>query len=199
MRHWLVLVLFLLGLGALRVVACGEDRSCVEDEDCNDGNPCTRDSCISYDPDAPLHCDVVQRCRHSLVTTGTPCGSGRVCVTGVCKENLCEDVVCDDGLECTAGTCDFSDGTCDFMNLCGDGDDCTEDICSPQDGLCDFTVPVDDGTGCGFDEGQRGICKAGACVGPCDPRSNQMYPCPGEHVPDYFCCPNREYCIEGGC
>ena len=29
MRHWLVLILFLLGLGTLRVMACGEE-SCVE-------------------------------------------------------------------------------------------------------------------------------------------------------------------------
>ena len=43
MRHWVVLVLFLFALGTLRVVACGEeDVSCVDDEDCDDGNPCTR-------------------------------------------------------------------------------------------------------------------------------------------------------------
>jgi len=43
MRHWVVIMLFLFALGALRVVACGEeDVSCVDDEDCDDGNPCTR-------------------------------------------------------------------------------------------------------------------------------------------------------------
>jgi hypothetical protein len=200
MRHWLVLVLFLLGLGTLRVAACGEDPSCLSDEDCDDGNPCTIDYCWRYDPDDPMGCEVVRRCGHSYwQLDGTPCGSDKICVGGTCRENLCKDDVCDDGLECTEDECDIYDGTCDYTNLCDDGDDCTEDICNPEDGLCDFTTLAEDGTGCGFDEGQIGICKAGACVGPCDPRSNQIYPCPGEPIPDYFCCPGREYCIEGGC
>jgi hypothetical protein len=43
MRHWIVLVLFLLGLGTLRVVACGEEPECMTNADCDDGNPCTSD------------------------------------------------------------------------------------------------------------------------------------------------------------
>jgi hypothetical protein len=200
MRHWVVLVLFLFALGTLRVVACGEeDRSCVEDEDCDDGNPCTEDWCYSYDPDAPITCEVVQRCGHLPEDDGTSCGSGKVCVLGACIENLCEDVVCEDGNACTDDTCDYEDGMCHFTSRCDDGDDCTEDICNPLDGSCDSTTPAEDGTACGWYEGLLGMCSAGACVGPCDPGSNQIYPCPGEPVPDYFCCPGREYCIEGGC
>jgi hypothetical protein len=72
-RHWLVLVLFLLGLGTLRIVACG-DESCVEDKDCNDGNPCTSDRC----PEPPLIdlslCEGDgQTCQHSPKADGTPC------------------------------------------------------------------------------------------------------------------------------
>jgi hypothetical protein len=200
MRHWLVLILFLLGLGTLRVVACGED-SCVEDDDCNDGNPCTKDYC----PEPPLFdldlslcgADDEQKCATSRKGDGTPCGSGKVCVDGVCGENLCEGIVCDDGLDCTDDECDFKDGECRFTTRCNDGDPCTEDICSSVTGLCDSTTPAEDGTTCNYGE-HVGICSAGVCVAACDPGSNQIYPCPW-HSPDWYCCPGTEFCIHGGC
>lgn len=62
--------------------AGGIYHHCVEDpsgcghwvnEDCNDGNPCTIDSC-----------DPVQGCTHTLEPNGTPCGMGMICVYGGC-------------------------------------------------------------------------------------------------------------------
>jgi len=180
MRHWVVLMLFLFALGTLRVVACGEDPSCVDNEDCDDGNPCTSDYCYSYDPDAPLTCEVVQRCRHSQVTDGTSCGSGNVCADGVCGENLCKDVG-------------------EFTPVfCGDGDACTEATCDPVDG-CDYTTPAEDGTICMTFEPAGveafGICEAGACAGPCDPASEEELPCPIEGFEGIFCCPGWEACL----
>jgi len=191
MRHWVVLVLFLFALGTLRVVACGEeDRSCVDDQDCDDGNPCTEDRCISYDPDAPLTCEIVQRCWHSLVGDGTPCGSGQVCVLDVCRENLCKDVVCDDNNVCTDEACDYADGTCNFVPVwCDDGDPCTQDTCEPLQG-CIFTT-VEDGTGCGT---IWGICLDGKCVASCDPTSEEEYQCPIKGLEFKVCCPGK-----GGC
>ncbi|MBW2586394.1 MAG: hypothetical protein JRD92_05530 [Deltaproteobacteria bacterium] len=199
MRHWVVLMLFLFALGTLRVVACGEDPSCVDNEDCDDGNPCTSDYCYSYDPDAPLTCEVVQRCRHSQVTDGTSCGSGNVCADGVCGENLCKDVVCDDDNVCTDEACDYVDGTCEFTPVfCGDGDACTEATCDPVDG-CDYTTPAEDGTICMTFEPAGveafGICEAGACAGPCDPASEEELPCPIEGFEGIFCCPGWEACL----
>jgi hypothetical protein len=107
-------MLFLFALGTLRVVACGEeDTSCVDDEDCDDGNPCTRDWCHSYDPDAPITCEVVQRCRNWPEADGTSCGSGKVCADGECvalPTDACtnaEDlaVVCDLGFADEVETC----------------------------------------------------------------------------------------------
>jgi hypothetical protein len=84
MRQWVVLVLFLLALGTLRVVGCGDEGPCY------DGNPCTQDSCREYDS---LSCeDGDCTCVNAPITDGTPCGSGNVCVEGVCGENLCEGV-----------------------------------------------------------------------------------------------------------
>ena len=190
MRHWVVLVLFLFALGTLRVVACGEE-SCVEDEDCDDGNPCSRDYCYSYDPDAPLCETVHSYCSHSQADDGTSCGSGKVCVDGVCGENLCKDVVCDDE-PCSTGNCDYVDGLCNYTprlpngtacvydgmdgvcvngvcgeNLCedvvcDDGGACTEDVCDFRTGTCEYP-PVWDGTPC-----RGGQCMNGVCVILCE-------------------------------
>ena len=199
MRHWVVLVLFLLMLGTLRIVACG-DESCVEDQDCNDGNPCTSDRC----PEPPLFdvslCDGDgQTCQHSPKADGTPCDPGKVCVDGVCGENLCEGVVCDDGLACTVDTCVFKNGTCDFGNLCNDFDDCTENICTPLDGSCDFTTPVEDGTRCEMWEPLPlyglGTCEDGVCAGPCDLMAKEELQCPVSGFEWLSCCPGFEFCL----
>jgi hypothetical protein len=202
MRHWVVLVLFLFGLGTLRVVACGEDRSCVEDEDCDDGNPCTSDDCYWYDPDAPETCEVVSRCRYSQVTNGTSCGSGNVCVGGVCGENFCEGVVCEDDDACTDNECDYVDGTCDFPPVeCDDRNECTYDTCDPADG-CIFTPNEGkDGTFCINEDHMKpeievGVCEAGVCLGPCDPASEEVSQCPIERFEDFFCCPGWETCLD---
>lgn len=196
MRHWFFLIVFLLALGALRMVGCGDDRSCVEDQDCNDGNPCTIDECYWYDPDAPQTCEVVSRCLYSQVTNGTSCGSDNVCVDGVCGQNRCEDVVCDDDDACTDDECDYVDGTCSFPPAtCDDHNDCTEDTCSPADG-CMFTQDPDrDGNICEGDPGGVGMCEAGACVG-CDPASEEELPCPIEGLENFLCCPGAELCSE---
>ncbi len=46
MRYLVGFVLFLLALGSLRTVGCGND--CYWDSDCDDGNPCTLDDCEYY-------------------------------------------------------------------------------------------------------------------------------------------------------
>jgi len=200
MRYLVGFVLVLMALGTLRIVGCG-DEGCVTNEDCDDGNPCTRDSCIRYDPDAPITCDVVHSyCQHLPEMDGTPCGPGMVCVGLRCQENLCQDVVCDDGLECTEDECDIHDGECYFTNICDDDDDCTEDFCNPENGLCDFTTLVEDGEFCGIvKDGSEliGVCEAGVCVGgACDPESTEVYECPVGEA-DYFCCPGWGYCNFG--
>jgi hypothetical protein len=196
MRHWVVLVLFLFALGTLRVVACGGDGSCVDDENCDDGNPCTEDRCISYDPDAPL-CEVVQRCSHSQVADGTSCGSGKVCADGECGENRCEGVVCDDDNACTDDECNYVDGTCYFPSVvCDDRNECTYDTCDPADG-CIFTPDQGkDGTECFNDlrSPPFGVCEAGVCVAPCDPTSEQLLRCPIGPLEHLFCCPGSDTC-----
>ena len=108
--------------------------------------------------------------------------------------DLCEDVVCDDGNDCTEDTCDPFDGTCAFRPLpehsdcmvqgeagrcvagacvgwcegvdCSDGNPCTEDVCRPDDGRCSHPS-VAEGTQCPFGE-HFGRCASGVCVSLCE-------------------------------
>jgi len=168
MRYWIGL-LFLLALGTLRMVGCGDASPC---GDCSDGNPCTIDDCVfvvwSTGPDTGWRCD------HDPVWDGTPCGSGcgsgDVCADGVCGENLCAGVVCDDGNPCTRDYCDYGNGNCRFDDndldfepcphesgrgicyggvcgedlcagvVCDDGNLCTEDYCDLHIG-CVYEPP----------------------------------------------------------
>jgi len=64
-------------------------------------------------------------------------GGAGVCLSGVCREKLCEGVVCDDGNECTRDRCDYADGTCDFILLadgtwCGHRRRCVGGVCIYQ-------------------------------------------------------------------
>ena len=156
MRHWLVLALFLLGLGTLRVVACGEEAKCMTNADCDDGNPCTTEWCLRTDPDAPITCDVdrMPGCFYRELEDGTECtfdGRPGLCVDAVCEEDLCVGVVCEnDENECTRD-CNYATGGCDYRpvadatacedGVCLDGIDCDEHEPYCLNGVC--TVLVD--------------------------------------------------------
>jgi hypothetical protein len=69
--------------------------------DCDDGNPCTADSC-----DPTLGCQHTPR-------DGTPCDDGNACTSGdVCLHGACSGVAvgCDDGNPCTSDGCDPQSG-----------------------------------------------------------------------------------------
>ena len=188
--RWLVgVVLFLLALGTLRMVGCGDEGpECRTDEDCDDQNACTDDRCYSG-------------CNHMPVQDWTPCdfdGLDGICISGVCAENPC-----DDGNECTddlpgdeciyiphhGGSCDWNgesgvciDGVCEEDPckgvVCDDGDLCTNDRCVRTTGECAFG-PV----GCS----DRNTCTDDTC----DPDSGG---CDYTPVPDGTGC-----CLEWGC
>ena len=135
---------------------------CSSDADCDDGNSCTRDSCISgqcsNDP-APLEgttCDDGLYCTEpDACTAGTCTGPERDCSAlddschrGYCNEasSACEALpkppgtACDDGLYCTdpdscqEGTCTGPDRDCD------DGDACTRDTCNEESDTCEHVL-----------------------------------------------------------
>ena len=148
---------------------------------CNDGNPCTDDSCT---PESGcIHLDNDLACNDGDVcTTGDQCAGG-ACLGGqqlVCDDNnVCTDesclpdvgcthvanqAECDDGNACTEG--DYcEDGQCSFggPKICVDADPCTDNICDPAVG-CIVTLneaPCDDGDICTLAD----HCHLGGCIG----------------------------------
>ena len=162
---------------------------------CNDGNPCTDDSC---EPESGC----VNEANSAACTDGDVCTTSDTCAQGQCMGtallecddgNVCNgEESCDSAVGCVAGeplTCDDLDpcnGTemCDPVQgclsgqdpICDDGNVCTSDSCT-QDGGCLFeplTGPeCDDGNLCT----QLDVCLAGECVGSGAPDCEDGNPC----------------------
>lgn len=120
--------------------------------ECDDGNPCTDDSCDTLTGQCmhtPVDCDDGEPCTDDSCDplTGKCVHTPRVCDDGnPCTEDSCDPltgecvftpVVCDDGDPCTDDSCDPLTGECIFTPRdCDDGDACTEDMCDPLTGEC---------------------------------------------------------------
>ncbi len=153
-------------------------------KDCNDGNPCTDDSC---DEDSGCinalrtgACDDGDICTTNDECIGTQClGTGSLDCDddNPCTADGCDDVLgcvhepiegpCDDGNACTwADKCVV--GACKGQFIaCDDGDPCTSDGCDPQIGC---VATPKDGPGCGPPPGAvcgNGQCEAGESCPTC--------------------------------
>jgi len=91
----------------------GEDDDCdgvVDEEICDDDNPCTDDQCIPG-----------VGCEH-LALDGIPCAGEDPCAgEWICDDGACvgEAKDCDDGKACTVDSCDPVDGHCDHAAVDG--------------------------------------------------------------------------------
>lgn len=157
--------------------------------ECDDGNPCTIDSCKN------------DRCSHEIAPFGTSCEDGNACngaeicnVIGRCipgplpeidDDNPCTDDSCDPaigvihtpvaaGTPCPAGDLCHGPAACDGAGVCepglpidtDDGNPCTIDSCDPEIGVIHELVTP--GTSCQDDDVCDGpeICTpAGVCQG----------------------------------
>ncbi len=130
---------------------------CTNDSECDDGNPCTDDTCVSLscvntpndsnDPDDGFFCNGTDTCVGGIPIPGTPpsCDDGNPCTTDLCDEindvcvNLNNVLPCDDGDNCTendtcaGGVCSGSPivpcEPCTLPSECDDGNACTVDDC----------------------------------------------------------------------
>ncbi len=178
--------------------------------DCDDGNACTQDSCVSEDGGC-----------QNVALSGTTCDDGDPCTEGdICDDGECvssKPTDCDDANPCTADACEpgigcvydplsglsCSDGSaCTADDTCVDGqcvggliscnDDnpCTEDLCDPSSGCLHPPVagqpPCDDGNGCTTVD----KCQAGKCVGTTPVACNDSNPCT-----DDSCDPQTGQCV----
>lgn len=103
-----------------------------DDAACDDGNPCTVDSC---DPELG--------CTHEAMEDGTPCGDGdacngeELCQAGACAVGTAPD--CDDGNPCTDDACQPDAGCVatpnDYTESCYSGPEGTEGVGACQAGV----------------------------------------------------------------
>ncbi len=110
---------------------CPINGECNNNQDCDDGNPCTNDACdywvCTNTPNNSNVCNDGDAC-----TIDDSCAVDGTCVGG-------QSVICDDSNQCTSDSCDSSTG-CFFAPTpdiaCNDGDPCTiNDVCA-GDGIC---------------------------------------------------------------
>jgi hypothetical protein len=163
----------------------GTDDDCdgvPDDGTCDDGNPCTADTCLG-----------AAGCKHEpgdgACTDGNPCTVGDACLAGACVPGGAKS--CDDGNACTKDSCDgggncvaavltgpcsdgnacTTDDTCKAgvclpgaWTTCSDDNPCTADACDPAAGCSSKAVdggPCNDKDPCTvFD-----ACLGGACAG----------------------------------
>ncbi len=144
---------------------------------CDDGNPCTEDSCNA----------ITGGCIHAELDDGNcddgdPCSENTVCVAGQC--GLGDRVECDDGDPCTDDECfpyvgcraEPNNGDCDDGNPCTELDSCIDGVCQGEpteacgpsvcgDGVCAATESC---ASCEVDCSPLGF---GGCQSECDPLS----------------------------
>jgi hypothetical protein len=185
---------------------------------CDDGNPCTDQSCDSGD------------CLFSANTTD--CDDGNACTSGdACKEGWCSggaSISCNDDNPCTDDACDIEGGCLSAPNVlpCEDGDPCTvgdscaDGVCQAGEGtmleICDgvdndCNGEVDEGFGtstCGVGEcehtiancegGETQVCDPfeGASAEVCDGKDND---CNGETDDGGDLCDADFLCQDGSC
>ena len=145
---------------------CENGRCVRRPLDCNDGNPCTVDSCIS-----PIGVcrHLIKSCEDGNARTQDTCSS----TTGLCSHtlethcinnDLChfngtisshcvvQNISCDDGNACTRDSCDPALGCLHVSVTCHSSDPCVTAVCNPTSGACVRIVRTcDDGNACTTD------------------------------------------------
>jgi cysteine-rich repeat protein len=196
--------------------------------DCNDGNPCTTDSCQSglcqhtalageCDDDNP--CTLNDTCLEGGCKPGVAlnCNDDNICTTDYCDPQIgcvhsLNTAPCDDDNACTSGdTCEL--GECKSGNSinCDDGNPCTQSECAngscvhaPKAGNCDDNNACTSGDHC-----DNGLCVAEALVNcndsnictndACVPKTGCInLPTPGP-CDDLNACTTDDTCTDGTC
>jgi hypothetical protein len=99
---------------------------------CDDGNPCTVDSC---DPGTGACAHVARSCDDHNACTVDSCDP----LTGQCR-NVAQS--CDDANACTNDLCDPASGQCTHGSIsCDDQNACSIDTCNPLSGCAHQPVP----------------------------------------------------------
>lgn len=156
------------------VAHCGKPGGACLPASCDDGNPCTADSC---DPTTPS-------CVHTP-SSGASCTDGSAtgkCTLGTCCLGCVSGNACVPQASQTATSCGTSGASCAACPATTV--DCRVPVCTPS-GTCS-TAPAADGTACPG----GGSCASGVCI---VPNQCQQNLCGG------VCCRAGDACTGGAC
>jgi hypothetical protein len=158
---------------------------------CNDGNPCTLDTC---EPETGCHNGVIEG----------SCDDGNSCTKDTCDLDLgclheALELLCDDGSACTlddtcvAGVCVGGPAP-----ACDDGNICTSDSCSHLNGCVHSlnVAPCNDGDVCTIND----ACQLGQCMGTGNLTCDDSNPCTEDLCHSLNGCqfvPNEATCNDG--
>ena len=192
---------------------CHRAENCMEREqcaggtaaECDDGDPCTTDSCdagLCYHEDCGggLHC-CANGCAACCDDSECPNVDESFCSKEVCVEGVCDTTpLCESGAgRCCEGADNASCGECCTQDDCDDGIACTTDACSG--GVCSHTVTCQNNEVC---DPQAGTCVAPPmCNGPADCISVEK--CKVGECVDGHCefhdleCDSNQVCCDGVC
>ena len=158
--------------------------------DCNDGVSCTVDSCDEL-LDTCVNTDICGGCTIDIdCDDGVFCNGGEVCDAGVCAGGT--PPTCNDGVSCTADSCDAASDSCSFQpvhSTCDDGVFCNgAELCDVASGcLVGSPETCNDGVSCTLDS--------------CDLAADQCVNATNDSLcDDGFFCDGAEVCDAGlGC
>lgn len=110
---------------------------CQTDVECNDGNLCTVDRCVSTQTFkvckfTPRTCDDNDPCSEDFCTDPS---------VG-CQARPKPSTFCDDGISCTVDACVPGSGCTHVPLPCDDGQSCTVDVCDESTGYCSNREPT---------------------------------------------------------
>lgn len=186
------------------------------DADCDDKNPCTKDSC---DPATGCSNENME----GNCDDGDACTENDYCQTGVCKGSPAQ---CNDSNPCTDDSCESSSGcvyapnndVCEDDNPCTENDLCSDSTCNAGANICACLSNADctkfeDGDSCNGTlacEGNECVVKgivecapsATAChYFACVPASGQciLFPETGTACDDGSACTVVDVCLDGLC
>lgn len=203
----LVTLAALLGTTEPRCVPIPTAPDCVEDADCDTGDPCALDFCDA----------TTGTCASTPLPDGTACDDGDLCTMyDVCTAGICEGIPFDDDISpdpCTDIVCDPVLGIYEVYlewAPCDDGDPCTvDDTC--MHGACMAGPPrdCDDGDPCTRDSCEPFLGCVHRLTEDCD--GAQPWNChdavdnDGDGLVDFDdpdcadvpCCPGPEVCDNG--
>ena len=148
------------------------------DAPCDDGNPCTVDTCVDG------------ACKYGF--TGAECDDGEPCTApDLCSEGTCVGAlatVCDDGLMCTLDACEPGVGclyTPDDV-ACDDNNSCTDDTCGAGCVHFQNSILCNDDDVCTTLDG----CVFGACLGGLPQSCDDNNPCTADSCDPTSGCQN---------